>query len=308
MYNYHHEIEMPKDRLIRYFLWSDFFHDSTIHSIDYVDSNKKERVFIVPTGLKLTLVCDREFRETHHLDDVVPTRKQYQTYLTDPRDQYTYELYFDDCQYFNHEESQPGNEYLNGRFKDSALLRQIIRKREKDFYHLRIQTSGGSGYLDIIFRKLRIKKQIGKVKIEDVEDYDGIKVWADKKAERNNDGDIDINKILITAAAASDSGKDEDDVLACYALDYLARFTNCDLIDIARKILKQKWDGMSFRRISTVWILGKQGDESNLPLLWKEYSNQSGNFCAKRHIMDAIDRIHDRTANSNDAKYSLEAL
>ena len=35
MYNYDHEIEMPKDKAMRKFLWDDYFHDSAVRSIAF---------------------------------------------------------------------------------------------------------------------------------------------------------------------------------------------------------------------------------------------------------------------------------
>jgi hypothetical protein len=283
MYNYKHEIEIPDDRAIRYYLWSDYFHDSQISNIEFVDKSRKQKVFIDPSSVLLTVVSDGDFREAHKCDEL-------SKFYLEPRDKYVYFLRFDECLYYINDMESCKNVYLNGRFKDSALLARLEQGHSKKFYHLRIQTTGG--YMDIVFGGFKIRKQEGRVRAKDVEGYDYTKLWIERNLAKDDYGNINRN-ILISMA---ESG---DDVERYYAISYLASYCNASVLAQARKIIVLDRKEFEMARIAAIWIIGMQGNEQDIQALTEEYFNVSNSRIFNRHILDAIERIKIRTVPAN---------
>ena len=53
MCNIEHEIECPNDKYIKHYLWRDYFHDSSIETIEFKNSKGKDRM--IPDQVVLTL-------------------------------------------------------------------------------------------------------------------------------------------------------------------------------------------------------------------------------------------------------------
>lgn len=251
MNNYEHEIKINKNRLMKYFLINDYFHDSIIKEIGIVDDNKK---------LLIKLSCEREWSNydlKQYIDDL----------------NYEYHLEFKDCIYIEIEKNNDSKyiEYLNGRFKNSSKIKEIIKNTKRKYYHFRIQTS--TGYIDAIFRKFDIKKSIGEIqipkRIENEYYFDFIKRKFSEK---------DITEIKYTA----ENGKG---ILKSYALEYLWLANQDDIESIAEKLLQNE-----DTEISAIFIIGETGNIKHLKQLNKIYEeDRSAIF--KRHVKDAIEKI-----------------
>lgn len=125
MNNYTHEIPCPEDRAMRKFLWQDVFHDYDIADIDF------------DGGRGNTVVLRLEGEEC-------------------------YLLRFSGAEYFQCRRGDVCcHEWINGRFKDSALLHRRQKKVAKRLYHYRIGT--GDGLIDIVFSRFSIRKEGGRV-------------------------------------------------------------------------------------------------------------------------------------------------
>lgn len=292
MYNGENEIECPKDKYIKYYLWSDYFHDSKIKTIEF--SNSKGKDNYCPDQVVLTLEScidvDMEW------DKLKGTDIEKRAYVEKNKSKYIYKLYFSDCKYFNYEKSILANDYINGRFKSTAILQKIIKSANKLYYHFRIATD--DGYLDIIFSKFKIKKLIGRIRIKDTEIKDYNINWLqkyDKGVLLGENGELDDKKILEIM-------KNGDDIERYYALYYFINYTNEIMIDYARDIMLLDWDNFETCKSMAISVIGIQGNKKDLPLLFEEYfimeeriSKQ--NVCygsillPKRHIMDAIEKI-----------------
>jgi hypothetical protein len=289
MYNCEHEIEYPDDKYIQYFLWRDFFHDATIEMIQFHSS--LESIPHKP-GLSLTLRP-----------------------LIDGKKEYRYLLNFIGCEYFVQEKAGVWNEYLNGRFKQTALLEDINQQSGKKNYHFRIQTA--DGYMDIIFSKFTIKKVNGRIRIHGLENPDyyhlpWLKTYGNG-ALQNPDGFLDHKKVLELANTG-------DDLERHHALYYLLKNTEVILIDCARQIVQLDWDNYEMSKILAILIIGIQGDEQDLQYLYSEYYDPESHInkyalisgpLPKRHIMDAIDKIIFRQIKAGkpvDAGYMASAI
>ena len=150
MYNYEHEIECPDNKAIRKFLWNDYFHDSELLDIRFDREWRK---------VLLTLESCRDIDNAwERLKGDGDTRHQY---IEGHKDEYIYTLLFLGTVYFHVERMMYCGDYINGRFKDTALLRRLQSGSKKPLYHFRIQFA--DGYADILFDGFQIRKQTGRV-------------------------------------------------------------------------------------------------------------------------------------------------
>lgn len=306
MYNGEHEIKCPNDKYIKHFLWSDYFHDSKIQMIEFNNSKGNEKIF--PDQIVLTIKSCRDI--DNEWDRLNGTKIEKEIYITDNKNKYIYNLYFVDCKYFNYEKSIKVNDYINGRFKNTAILQKITKSTNKYYYHFRISTD--DGYLDVIFSKFKIKKLIGRIYIKDtqirnneIKDYNinWLKKY-DKGILLMENGELNKMKLL----ELMNSG---DDVERYYALYYFMKYDNETVTDYARNIIRLDWDDYEMSKIMAISLIGNQGDRQDLPALLKEYfaveerlSNDSTCYCStllpKRHIMDAIEKIKYRENQDYD--------
>ena len=252
MLNYEHETKVINDRYLKQYIFYDYFHDSIIHNINIYSNGR---------ALAIELSCEREWPESE--------RKKY---MFDTKYQYT--LIFEDCRHIEYQRDNVGKpaEYINGRFKDTAKLRQIIVRTRKKHYHLRIQLA--DGFLDLIFSKFSIEKLEGKIDLPARIEARWYFDWVLKKFENDN-----IEEIRRIAEFGELSIK-------AYALEYLWRVQDNMCYDLAIKALSDKdaW-------ISATFIIGEIGDLAAIPYLANLLNNVEYDSLTCRHINDAIDKI-----------------
>lgn len=302
MFNSENEIKCPNDKYIKHFLWSDYFHDSKITMIQFNNSKGKENY--CPDQVILTLESCNDIDKDW--DKLKGTDTEKKTYINENKDKYKYDLYFSNCKYFNYEKSIMANDYINGRFKDTAILHKIKKSTNKLYYHFRIATD--DGYLDIIFSKFKIRKLIGRIRIKDTEIKDYHINWL-QKYNRGillmKNGEFDKIKLieLITKG---------DDVERYYTLLYFMKYTKETIINYARDIMLLDWDNYEMSKIMAISVIGKQGSKNDIPMLIEKYFTIESKFsrggmcyCStllpKRHVMDAIEYIKYR----EDGDYEL---
>ena len=270
MDNYEHEIACPDNKGIRNYLWYDYFHDSKIDNISF--NHRKGLV-------TLTIECSREMEEIRNmLKGDYDVRR---AYIDENIDSFTYILAFKGTKYFHTERLIMVNDYINGRFKDTALLRKLIAENKKPYYHFRIQIA--DGYMDIIFSDFTIRKRAGRVKypIKEIS-YQTCKSLTDDDKKAALDGD-DFERFLV--------------------MQKLFKESDLSLPEIARKNLWFDDDGDAC--LYSAYLLGKFGDISDVSKLLELYLKIeeqliSKSICRcdailpKRNIMDAIELIYQR--------------
>jgi len=270
MNNYEHEIACPNNKGIRNYLWYDHFHDS---KIDYISFNHRKGL------LTLTLECCRDIEDIwNKLKDDHDVRR---AYIKENIDSFIYILTFKGIKYFHTERLIMVNDYINGRFKDTALLRKLIAEYKKPFYHFRIQID--DGYMDIIFSDFTIRKRAGRVKypIEEIA-FTTCKSLSDDDKKAALDGD-DFERFL--------------------AMQKLFQESDPSLPEIARKNLWFDDDGDAC--LYSAYLLGRFGDMSDVSKLLELYLRieehlvsksicRCGAVLPKRTIMDAIELIYQR--------------
>ncbi|MDR3263995.1 MAG: hypothetical protein LBT30_06780 [Clostridiales bacterium] len=293
MYNFEHEIDKPQDEKIAYYLYSDYFHDGVIFDI-------KRSL----DGVIIFIRCVREEEEWYKANKGTYDEKTAK--LKESEQIHTYQIIFKKYKYFNHEHGQyygfANGEYLNGRFKRSALCLKIEDKTKRLHYHFRIQTS--CGYIDIICEKICIKKQIGRVKNVTLQFDPFMSRWLNRNELTNNDGEPDMDKIFELAES-------QDDIDRYLALTYLGITRNERAIFYARNCMKSD-DTKTDSRVTSIWILGEFGDESDIAILMKEllnieteylsYKSYHSPIMEKRNIIDAIEKIQYRMLKNNEMK------
>ena len=272
MDNYKHEIVCPDNKGIRNYLWFDYFHDSKIDSISFDHIN----------GLvTLTLECCRDISETwNNLKSDHDTRS---AYIDENIDNFTYILTFKGTKYFHIERLIMVNDYIYGRFKDTALLKKLAAENKKPLYHFRIQID--DGYMDIIFSDFVIRKKAGRVKYP-------IKIISYQTCKSISDDE-------------KNAALDGDDFERFQAMQKLFQENDPALPEIARKNL---WfDDYGDSCLYSAYLLGKLGDMSDVPKLLKLYLEieerlvsipicRCGVILPKRSIIDAIELIYQRNA------------
>lgn len=292
MFNSENEIKCPNDKYIKHYLWRDYFHDSQITMIQFNDSKGKNNY--CPDQVVLTIESCIDMDKDY--DKLKGTDTEKKNYINENKVKYTYNLYFSDCKYFNYEKSIMANDYINGRFKDTAILHKIIKSTNKLYYHFRIATD--DGYIDIIFSKFRIRKLIGRIRIKDIEIKDYHINWLEKYNKGillMENGELDKIKLIELMCKG-------DDIERYYTLFYYMNYTKDTIITYAREIMLLDWDNYEMSKIMAISVIGKQGCKNDIPMLTEEYfsieakySREGICFCStllpKRHFMDAIDFI-----------------
>lgn len=252
MKNYEHEIIDIRDRYLKNFIFYDYFHDSIITNISFLEEGKL---------LRLDLSCEREWPEHDS-----------EKYIFDTK--YVYRLYFKHCKYFEYERKDTGTiaEYLNGRFKNSAKLSEIREGSRNYYYHLRIQLA--DGYIDIIFNAFYMEKVEGEVKLPG---RINLEWYFDKIRKRfKNSKNEDVRKMVFS----------EDWLDKIQAMEYLWLIKDEKCFDYAMTALDDE-DGW----IASTYILGELGRIESLKKLNNLLEKVENCPISKRHIKDTIEKI-----------------
>ena len=272
MDNYEHEIACPDNKGILNYLWYDYFHDSKIDSISF-DHQKGVVV--------LTIECCHDKAELWK--KLKYDSNLYTAYINENIDSFTYILTFKGTKYFHIERLIMLNDYLNGRFKDTALLKKLSDENKKPLYHFRIKID--DGYMDIIFSNFTIKKKVGRIKYPVKEVPAQTYKWFDEDAK---------NAVL-----------DGDDFERFLAMHKLFQENDPSLLETARKNL---WfDEYGTSCLYSAYLLGKLGDLNDISKLLELYLrveeyfvsasiSRCGAILPKRNILDAIELIYQRHA------------
>ncbi len=267
MDNYEHEIECPQNKAIMNYLWYDYFHDSNIHRIEFVHLKRV---------VSLTLECRAEISDKWK-------KLKYNTealdlYLNEHIDEFTYTLTFKGVLYFHEERLIAANDYINGRFIDTAMLRKLKAESRKPLFHFRMQID--DGYIDIIFSDFQIRKKAGRVKYLVNEVFCQIETDSSWKFYNMQPCD-DFERYLL--------------------MEKLYKAKDKSILNMARENLHLDDDSEDSCMFSA-YILGKYGDASDINNLVNLYLNIESymiahSFCrccavlAKRNILDAIELI-----------------
>jgi len=281
MDNFEHEIACPDNKEIKKFLWSDHFHDSTPVDIAF-DRWSREVVF--------TLDCCRDKEEIW--GNFKGNDDNYHEYIDSNKDKFIYYLTFKGIRYFHVERLMDCSDYINGRFKDSALLRKLQAEQSKSLYHFRIQFADGYG--DLIFSDFKIRKKQGRVNYasDDV-------LWQTERI---------IPLDVLAEKNIANTGEDFDRVLA---MEKLYQVRDKSLLEIAREnfVISVDCEDSLFY---SAYLLGKLGDKSDIPKLLELYFGiedflmleetcRCDATLPKRNILDAIEDIEYREREAAEA-------
>lgn len=275
MHNYEHEIICPNNKAIISYLWFDYFHDSKLKDITF-EKNKKTLI--------MTLECSRDIDMIW--DKLKGNDDERRSYIKEHIKDFSYNLIFKGVKYFHLERMIFCSEYLNGRFKDTALLQRINFENKKPCLHFRIQFDDGYG--DIIFKDFSIRILQGRVSYYK---YDGL---VQSSAAFTLD---EIDEQVVVANSA-------DDFDRFIAMQNLWKIRGERLLNLARKNIARDEHSDDAKQYAT-YLVGKLGDKSDLPILFERYMNiekemtsQSYCLCStllpKRNILDAIESIRYR--------------
>lgn len=284
IYNFDHEIPCPPNKAINTFLWYDYFHDSHLQNIEFVQSKRT---------VTLTYECARDIeKKWKELKGDQPYKIQY---IESHADEFIYYLTFKHVSYFQVDRLPCANDYLNGRFKDSALLHYINAEQKYPCYHFRIQCA--DGYIDIIFRDFIIRKKQGRLRYLNTPYSAMICSCLD---------DPVLNETITELVIQAQTGGDFERFLA---MSKLWQLKYGELIQLARENITLP-DDYEDSILYSAYLLGKVGDESDLPLLQRLYLSIQKSMtekpiclCStllpKRNILDAIESINYRSTNNN---------
>lgn len=252
MYNYEHESKEINDRYIKYFIYSDYFHDSLIKSIKVLNEGKI---------VCLELSCEREWPEHN-----------WSQYAAD--DNYIYKLNFMGCCFIEYQRKDLGSyaEYLNGRFKRSAKLMEMNKALNKKHLHLRIRLA--DGYLDIIFSKFEIIKLVNSFELPKRLSCD----WHFDSI-RMKFKNVNIDEIRQLAESAKFP-------LKSYALEYLWIENDECVENLAMKALSDE-----DARVPAIFVLGEIGTIKTIQTISSLLSCEDCGDIFYRHIKDAIGKI-----------------
>lgn len=277
MDNYSHEIPLPENSALRRYLWFDYFHDSKIFQVAF--DHRKRTV-----TLSLDCCCDYDDVWYKLKGDYDSRCAQMEPLL----DRFIYYLKFSGVEYFHSERLPLANDYINGRFKDSAILRKLCKDKQQDLFHFRIQID--DGYDDIIFKKFSIRKKVGRINPKETESYEVKEQWTNEQIHLmldNDDFDDDFNRYL--------------------ALSTLHRSNDASILRYARTFMSNQ-AYLEISKTYSAYLLGKYGDLSDIPSLVELYFIIENQMCEqpilrcstllpKRNIMDAIELINLRCRN-----------
>lgn len=253
MYNYQHEIKPPKDRVIRQYIRSDYFHDSIITNIDIKDNE-----------VGITLSCEKEWPD-YNIKKYSKIKK------------YEYQMCFKKClhiEYSNkYDDGYP--QYLNWRFKNSIKLKELTEWKRWNYLHLRIQID--NWYIDIIFHKFELKKTIWEIYMPK-----RVKVWTYEQRLIKAFGKKSLEEVMIAY-------KEKDWFLDETALDYLFFKKYKNIKKLAIEWLKDTFVCPSAIYIlGGIWIMK---DIKHLKSILEKDETEYHWLIWKKHIQDAIDKI-----------------
>jgi len=274
MINFEHEVGNIKDRSLRHFLGTDYFHDGLVKDI---------RVNGASSMVEITVSDNRQWKRDFGLQrGYNAANPKHAAYIRKMgADKYLYKLQFKGCRHFVAE--APGGfedaEFINARFKDSVLVRQINEAERRRHLHLRIQLSD-RGFIDVIFRKFAIVKRKGAPKIPsrtgpilpfgEARWFVQTWKWKGVKDARRQafHGDWLQRSIAITFLALKNDIKASEAALLALEVDD------------------------AYLNVSAVHALGCLGLGQNLHVLARE-ARRAGSTSPiyRRHVQDAIDKI-----------------
>lgn len=300
MLNFEHEVAAIRDRAVRFFLLNDYFHDSLVlrvqhdlrasavemrlwcnceHEADDPESTPETRRLrekLLLCGLRRIGLPPADSASHHRSRD--PNQREF--------DRYIYVLRFEACLAFIDESTVAPwpCEYLNGRFKDSPLLRRVRKSQRRQCLHLRIQTT--AGYLDIVFGNFAITRTVGRIVLPRMNTPQPPFAHVLKRFDAQ------------PRHAVRNTARGNDEFLCAEALAYLARVGDRQAASIAADILQRRETGNEFDPrepdvVSAIYALGICGRRADLERLWRVHA-RSDEPMFRRHVLDAIERIQER--------------
>lgn len=273
MYNFEHEVGYINNQTLDYFIGNDYFHDGAIHNIKFIGEDEEDKVEVV-------ISCHKEWEADYNLENGYGFKSErFLGYDQQFNEKYLYKLTFLDCKLFESHVSDYGIVYLNGRFKQSAVLQQIATSERKNYFHLRIQLTGG--YLDIIFADFNIEKVIGDVKMP----KDDIDIIPFARAINKFEG-VPLEEVRNICV----NGDLWD---RYFAIQYLCAINDSFVLNIAMKALNHEDDDDEVK-LSAIYAIGKYANNDVIPLLFQIWLESDFDMY-KKHIMDNIEKINYRT-------------
>lgn len=281
--NYRHEIERIEDRAMFKFLWCDYFKDS-----DILDVNL-DRVQCSSVTMTISSARDQQMEWQKHYHDF----EKWSQYVEETADKYIYILKFKNVVFF--ERKQVGgwiSEYVDGRFKDSALLRKLQKKSDKKLYHLRIMTT--DGLIDLVFSGFEIRKRQGRMNYSTkmIMEPREMDAYTLEKAEEE----------IYSVLPADDFGR-------FLLLERMYYAGNPVAAQIARDCLMDP-QSCSESGPYAAYVLGKIGGETDIPLLMKYCFELEKEFMIvaydykmvaqhRQTVMEAVEMIRYRAEEKN---------
>lgn len=253
---------------MRKFLWSDYFHDSLISDVSFLDASAANKW---PRNLFLTLYCDCDCANAYQS---LPVKKRPGVgrgfLMSGP---FTYRLTFYNVMQFDFKSDGAYCEYINGRFKDSRLVRELNAESKTPYYHFRIQLGYGYAYMDIVFQKFQIRKLQGRVNY----------------AEPPLDELVRSSSHPFAETADWLPPEEAEDWTRFGTLQKLYCEGNPALASYARDCLRSALP-LEDSKPYAAYLLGKAGDKSDLEAVKTVYF-QTKNELQKKHLADAIEEL-----------------
>lgn len=269
---YTHEIPCPDDRAIRKFLWYSALHDGDI----------------------LSIACDDPRRSD------VTIRVEHSVLYSGAR-RGVYQLRFHGVAHIECTGSPLlGRDYIyDTTFLDSAALHQEQAESSKPLYHLRIRTWGGhSDCIDVIFERFSIRLEGGRV------DYRPLPGLDDALVETSR-----IRRIQQTYADYAAQLRqnpcelDDYDLVEYHAFGLYLTASEGEpdrTADHARKVLSLPMKKHAAQAYAA-YLLGLHGTADDVPTLTQLLlALPSWEYMYRRHVLDAMERLHERTRKEAD--------
>ena len=278
MHNYDHDIDCPKDRAMYKFLWCDYFHDSDILS---VEMEGKGRNCVV-----MRLGSDRDARAVWKR--FCGDYEKWHDYVESHQEQFIYVLKFRHVFYLDRRQEGGWRcDFLNARFKDTAILRRFSRKAKRQLYHLRIHTS--DGFIDLVFGEFEIRRAVGRV------NYSMNMIM---EPEQLNDFEKEMTLEREYTALP------EDDFDRFLLLERMYESGHPSLLKAARDCMNSK-DPCEDAKPYAAYLLGKIGASTDIPAMMDAYFELEKNLLGcgydyhtvvqrRQNILDAVELIRFR--------------
>ena len=226
---YDFEAEFPLEKAVQKFLVSDYFHDSEIRSAE-LNSTRRELV--------IRLQCRRDWESAG------------EGAFEDAR--YTYILRFSCVHGFRSVTDLCWPEYINGRFKQTAWLRERQKQTKRKLYQFRIGLA--DGFLDILFSHFSVRKETGRISYADIKELGAFyKDWYKRSPEQ-------LDKIREALKSISPDSVDVD-----LNLEFLYANKAPDLPQQCRRVLTGTVSPAA--KAYAAWLLGKCGTPGDLSLI-----------------------------------------